>query len=124
MTLREAIKEKPSPYSFFCMGEPRKEKKPVIIKNIQQIEKEVCFYFGLDAESLHVKNRKREILQARQIISYLAYTFLNLNHREIASFFGQDRTTVINSVYQVQNLIDTEPEYKADVEYLLNLFNK
>ena len=122
MTLREAIEYKPSPYAFFCMGNEPKVVKKIII--IDEIEKEVCFYFGLDAESLHVKDRSKEVLKARQIVCYITTKLTDNTQERIGNYFGQDRTTVINSINRVQDLIDTEPEYKADVEYLLNLFNK
>jgi len=122
MTLLEAREFKPSPYAFFCMGnEPKTIKKTILINDV---EKEVCFYLGLDAEILHVPNRSKEVLKARQITCYIAKKLTDKTQEQIAAYFGQDRTTVINSLQRVQNLMDTEDEYKADVEYLLNLFNK
>jgi len=122
MTLREAIEYKPSPYAFFCMGnEPKTVKKTIII---DEIEKEVCFYFGINYEALHIPNRSRNNVKARQIICYLSTKLTRLSLKYIGEYFGQDHTTVIHACKTVNNLMDTEPEYKADVEYLLNLFNK
>ena len=122
MTVLEAREFKPSPYAFFCMGNvPKTIKKTILINDV---EKEVCFYFGLDAEILHVPNRTKDVLKARQITCYVFYKLTGTAQEQIGGYFGQDRTTVINSLQRVQNLMDTEDEYKADVEYLLNLFNK
>lgn len=122
MTLLEAREFKPSPYAFFCMGnEPKTIKKTILINDV---EKEVCFYFGLDAETLHVPNRSRNNVKARQIICYLSTKLTRLSLKDIGRYFEQDHTTVIHACKTVRNLMDTEDEYKADVEYLLNLFNK
>lgn len=44
-----------------------------------------------------------EVSRARQIAMYLMHTSLSLTHREIASAFGRDRTTVAHACRAVED---------------------
>lgn len=89
---------------------------------IENIQKMVCEYFHLPYDRLLAKTRKREIVQARQITMFLAKKYTKSSLKNIGDHFGGfDHTTVIHSCQTVENLMDTDTEYK---EHLLELQQK
>jgi chromosomal replication initiator protein len=89
---------------------------------IENIQKMVCEYFHIGYDKLLAKTRKREIVQARQITMYLAKKFTKSSLKNIGEHFGGfDHTTVIHSCQTVENLMDTDGDYK---EHLLELQQK
>lgn len=97
----------------------RSAAREVTIENIQKM---VCEYFHLPYDRLLAKTRKREVVQARQITMYLAKKFTKSSLKNIGEHFGGfDHTTVIHSCQTVENLMDTDAEYK---EHMLELQQK
>lgn len=89
----------------------------------------VCQYFNerqpseitLNLEVLQRKSRKREIVKARQVFMYLAKKTTKYSLKVIGNYVdGFDHTTVIHSCITVQNLIDTDAEYKQIVTDIEN----
>ena len=86
---------------------------------IENIQKTVCEFFHLPYDKLLAKTRKREIVQARQITMYLAKKFTKCSLKNIGEHFGGfDHTTVIHSCQTVENLMDTDNDYKGQVQEL------
>ncbi len=83
---------------------------------IQNIQKMVCEFYNIPYERLMAKTRKREVVQARQITMFLAKKFTKSSLKNIGEHFGGfDHTTVIHSCQTVENLMDTDTEYKEQV---------
>jgi len=88
--------------------------------SIEQIQKLVCEYFEVPVEMVKSKTRKREIVQARQISMYLAKSHTKSSLKSIGHFFGgRDHSTVIYACQTVQDLIDTDKQFKAYVQDIL-----
>jgi chromosomal replication initiator protein len=85
--------------------------------SIDYIQKTVCEYFDISIEKLKEKTRKRQIVQARQLSMYLAKNYTKNSLKVIGKHFGgRDHSTVIHSCQAVQNLLDTDPEFKENVD--------
>jgi chromosomal replication initiator protein len=85
--------------------------------SIDSIQKIVCDYFQLPVERLKEKTRKREIVQARQISMYFAKEYTKSSLKTIGLHFGgRDHSTVIHALHTVNDLIDTDREFKRYVE--------
>src|SRR6202007_2091896 len=83
---------------------------------IENIQKMVCEYYHIQYDKLLAKTRKREIVQARQITMYLAKKFTKCSLNNIGEHFGGfDHTTVIHSCQTVENLMDSDTEYKDSI---------
>jgi len=66
------------------------------------------------------KIRKREIVQARQISMYLAKSYTNSSLKSIGHFFGgRDHSTVIYACRTVEDLIETDKQFKAYMQDIL-----
>ena len=84
---------------------------------IDYIQKIVCDYFSMPIDSLQSKTRKREIVQARQIAMYFSKTLTKSSLASIGSQIGKkDHATVLHACKTVNNLIDTDKQFRYDVE--------
>lgn len=84
---------------------------------IEQIHEVVCDQFQVDPEQVRSKTRKREVVQARQVTMFLAKNCTNSSLKQIGKFFGgRDHSTVIYANQAVQNQLETDPEFRNQVE--------
>lgn len=91
-------------------------KRQLTIEHIQNL---VCDYYEVDSQLLHAKTRKRHVVQARQISMFFAKSFTENSLAKIGKHFGgRDHSTVIHACKTVQNLIDTDKEFKAQLTEL------
>lgn len=89
-------------------------KKDITIDYIQKV---VCEYFGLPVDVLSAKTRKREIVQARQIAMYFSKSLTKASLSTIGSVIGnKDHATVLHACKTVNNLMETDKRFKAQVE--------
>ncbi len=92
----------------------KKTKKELSVDFIQQI---VCDYFGLAVDSLQSKTRKREIVQARQVAMYFSKSLTNSSLSTIGSKIGKkDHATVLHACKTVNNLIETDKDFKNQLK--------
>jgi len=84
---------------------------------IDYIQKIVCDYFNMPVDSLQSKTRKREVVQARQIAMFFSKTLTKSSLASIGSQIGRkDHATVLHACKTVTNLLDTDKQFKIDVE--------
>lgn len=102
--------------------------KEVVAKFVERKEKElnldsiltlVAEHFSLDADIIRGKSRKREVVIARQLTMFLAKKHTNYSLKQIGSDLGgRDHSTVIYSCRAVQDMLDTNEEFKKNFEAL------
>ncbi|HPR32685.1 MAG TPA: chromosomal replication initiator protein DnaA [Prolixibacteraceae bacterium] len=84
---------------------------------IDFIQKTVCDYFNMPVDSLNSRTRKREVVQARQIAMYFSKSLTKSSLASIGSQIGnKDHATVLHACKTVNNLIDTDKQFRLDVE--------
>lgn len=87
--------------------------------SIDYIQKVVCDYFDLPIELLKSKTRKREVVQARQIVMYFAKSMTKSSLASIgAQCGGKDHATVLHACRTVNNLIDTDKQFRGYIHEL------
>mgnify|MGYP002624621027 CR=1 FL=1 len=85
--------------------------------SVGYIQKVVCDYFNLQTDAIMSKTRKREIVQARQIAMYFAKNMTKLSLATIGSQIGgKDHATVLHACKTVNNLIDTDRQFKGYID--------
>jgi len=83
---------------------------------IEKIELIVCNGEGLEPYQIHTKSREQKLCETRHKIMYFARIMTRLPLREIAGYFGQDHATAMHSTKVVQNMIDTDGAYRANIK--------
>ncbi len=87
--------------------------------SIDQIQKVVSSYFDLDVATLQSKTRKRHIVQARQLAMYFAKRMTKASLASIGSQIGKrDHATVLHACKTVDNLTETDKQFRKYVEDL------
>ena len=90
--------------------------------SIEYIQKVVCDYFDIEMEIMKSKTRKREIVQARQIAMYFSKKLTKSSLANIGAHCGgKDHATVLHACRTVNNLAETDKQFKA---YLNDLDKK
>ncbi len=89
---------------------------------VDRIQKVLCNYFHVTPELLHSKNRKREIVQARQLAMYFCKNHTNASLASIGKQIGnRDHATVIYACKAVSDLLDTDKSFRMQVEEIHTL---
>jgi chromosomal replication initiator protein len=96
-----------------------------IIKEIQSdvsvdfIQKTVSDAFKVDLELMKGKVKKREIVIPRQVAMYFCKRYTQLTLALIGeNFGGRDHSTVIHALESVEDMMKTDPNFKATVDEL------
>lgn len=97
-----------------------KPKKLRIKIDIRVIENIVCSFFRINQEELFQRNRKRDIVEKRQIFHYLCTRYTLESLSIIGKYGGSNygHAVVINSRKQVENLIDTDRRIRQIIQDL------
>lgn len=92
----------------------RNTKREVSIDHIQKV---VSDYFQMDVETLQSKTRKRHIVQARQLAMFFAKKYTKASLASIGSQIGKrDHATVLHACRTVDNLFETDKQFRRYVE--------
>lgn len=87
--------------------------------SIDYIQKVVCDYFELSLEVLNSKTRKRRIVQARQLAMFFSKKLTKSSLASIgAQCGGKDHATVLHACKTVNNLVDTDKQFRTYVNDL------
>src|SRR5690606_30141845 len=82
--------------------------------SIDYIQKVVSDYFKLDIDTLCSKSRKRHIVQARQLAMFFDKKYTKASLVTNGSQIGdRDHATVLHACKTVDNLIETDKEFKT-----------
>jgi len=75
----------------------------------------VCDVYCVDKELLSKKIRKRQIVEARHVISWILVRKIGVSMSNVGKnvLGGRDHTTIINSVRMFSNLYDTDENFRA-----------
>jgi chromosomal replication initiator protein len=85
--------------------------------SIDYIQKVVCDYFSISIDTLNSKTRKREIVQARQLSMYFSKRLTKSSLASIGIHCGnKDHATVLHACRTVNNLIETDKQFKVYVD--------
>ncbi|MBO6534240.1 MAG: chromosomal replication initiator protein DnaA, partial [Muricauda sp.] len=92
--------------------------------SIDYIQKVVSDYFEMDVETLQSKTRKRHIVQARQLAMFFAKKFTKASLASIGSQIGKrDHATVLHACKTVDNLAETDKQFRKYIDDLNKKFS-
>ena len=93
------------------------DSKPIEINVIKKI---VAKRYNVKIEDLSSSRRMQSIVWPRQIAMYLATNLTDLSLLEIGREFNRDHSTIIHARDIVQDKIDTDPFFSADINALIS----
>ncbi|MCF8302632.1 MAG: chromosomal replication initiator protein DnaA [Bacteroidales bacterium] len=87
--------------------------------SIDYIQKMVSDYFNIPTELINSKTRKREVVQARQLAMFFSKKHTKASLATIGLHCGnKDHATVLHACKTVNNLIDTDKQFRHHVDEL------
>ncbi len=87
--------------------------------SIEQITKTVCEFFDVAENKVREKNRKKEVVFARQVAMYLSKKLTNSSLKTIGLHFGgRDHSTVIHAFNTIEEMIKTDEKVADTIRTL------
>lgn len=89
--------------------------------SIDYITKTVCEFFNVDENKVREKNRRKEVVLARQVAMYLAKQLTKSSLKTIGLHFGgRDHSTVIHAQTSIEQMIKDDAKFEDIVTSLKN----
>lgn len=89
---------------------------------IDEIKAKTCEYFNVKADLIDSRSRKQPISYIRQLIIYLSSIHTESSQIQIGlNIGGRNHATVIHSINQIKNLIDTDSKTREDINEIEKL---
>ncbi len=87
--------------------------------SIEHITKTVCEFFDVAENKVREKNRKKEVVFARQVAMYLSKKLTNSSLKTIGLHFGgRDHSTVIHAYNTIEEMIKTDEKVADTIRTL------
>lgn len=115
----DAIANEASPEEFIelLIEELKARREEEKLKNkVFNPDEVVSDIWGVEANKLPQKTRKREIVEARQVCMWLRATNTKDSLSTIGSRYNRDHATVLHAKKTVYNLIETDKTFRERVE--------
>ena len=94
--------------------------RPLTIDDIQDA---VCSHFNVSPSDVTGKSRKREFVQARQVIMYMAQKHTRMPASRIGKLIGgRDHSTVLHSCTQVEQRLKLDENFLNELKSIENQF--
>ena len=90
----------------------------LIYTDIDNITDVVCKHFDISREQITSINRRRDIVEPRQIAMYLCWLKTGSTLTEIGEYFNRGHDTVIHSRKTIMDLMEYDEELAATVEHI------
>lgn len=86
---------------------------------VEEIKQKVCQYFNVKEDVMVSRSRTQEIVLVRQIAIYLASKYTDQSTVQIGrAVGGRNHATVIHSINQIKNLLDTDEATREHIRKL------
>ncbi len=90
----------------------------------EAVIKSVCSYYKISKSDLLGKNKKQEIVRARQICAYLMCEMLSLPLVNVGKLLARDHATIIHSRDKIADFIKVNDRVAKDVDDIKNIILK
>ncbi len=94
------------------------------VTNFEEIAEIVCSHLEVEIDAIYGKSRKREIVEARQIIMYLAKTLTKMSSVNIGMKIGRDHATVLHAEKAVKQRISVDKAFRSTIDAIQGKLGK
>ncbi len=97
--------------------------KPKKSVSIEEVTRKIAEHFHLDESNIYEKTRRKEIVEARQMIMYILREDFNISYPLIGQKLGgKDHTTVMHSCDKIKKELKENMALNQDIEKIRTLF--
>ena len=87
--------------------------------SIEDIQRKTAEFYKLEVKDFHSPQRARRVARPRQVAMYLSRKLTSRSLPEIGRRFGgRDHTTVLHACRRIEALIDEDPLFRQEVDFL------
>jgi len=86
--------------------------------DIELIKVIVLEYYGLSWTAVWTRNRKKDIVTARNVLMYFFRTKGLLSFEKIGDIFLFDHSTIIHSKRRLLSRVEQDEDFRKEIEYL------
>lgn len=90
------------------------------LPEVQACIETVCRHYRINIYDVIGPRRLGDVALARQVAMYLCRKLTDYREERVGDCFNRDRNTVAHAVTAIQNRIDSDPAFKAQMEAFLN----
>lgn len=96
------------------LGNSDETSKEVVYRSCHQVATKVCELYGITLDMITSRRRFRHIMLPKQIYCYMCkkYIIPRPTLKSIGDFINVGHATVLHSIKSVNNLMDTDSEFK------------
>jgi len=89
---------------------------------VDEIKEKACKFFKVNMSDIDSRCRKQPIAYIRQLIIYIASEYTESSHLQIGlSIGGRNHATVIHSINQIKDLVETDEKTRSDIHEIEKL---
>lgn len=90
--------------------------------SVDDVKRKTCEFFKVKEDVIDSRSRKQPISYIRQLIIYLSSIHTEASQPQIGlNIGGRNHTTVIHSINQIKNLIETDEKTRNDIKEIEKL---
>lgn len=89
-----------------------------------QIIKAVADFYNVPTEDLSLRNRKKEVVEPRQVAMYLLRDILEMSYPYIGKKMGRDHTTAIHAIEKISHEINKNSSLNQKINLIKDLLYK
>ena len=91
---------------------------------VQDIINRVCAIFSVTEEEIVGQSRRKNIVEARQVVAYLSRKVLDMSLSSVGLHLGgRDHTTIMHAQRKIESLIKKDKKFKRRVDIVYNELN-
>jgi chromosomal replication initiator protein len=91
---------------------------------VQDIINRVCTAFSVTEEEIIGQSRRKNIVEARQVVAYLSRKVLDMSLSSVGLHLGgRDHTTIMHAQRKIESLIKKDKKFKRRVDIVYNELN-
>jgi chromosomal replication initiator protein len=88
---------------------------------VERIQEVISAHFKVPLHLLTSSKRSKEVATARQVAMYLSRELTKNSLPDIGKQFGgRDHTTVLHGYKQIKRLIESDGQFKAEIDQLIS----
>ena len=95
-----------------------------VTETVDKIISFIAKTFGITEEDIKSEKRQKNVKKARQVAMYVIKEVTDLNLKDIGNQFGKNHSTVIYSIDQVKQTMETDPEVRMVAKNAIDEFKK
>jgi len=90
------------------------------VQKVEYVVERVCNHYGVTLDQVKSKDRGRNIVNTRQVISYILHRILGYTSIFVGSVVNRHHTSILHSCRKVSDFMTFDKDFEIQVSNLVN----